>query len=301
MLGLVTHRSLGRRALSPHSTTHKRTLSWGSHSDWSVSHSAVHDRYTGIHANQIPIQNFKKNGEHPVQFRPVPYTFCTAHIFSCSPIVGWALPHQSLMTLPHQSLMMTMTNRHVYRAIWWRQLLTWDSLFPGETILYQVDKLTSTTSPFPPTTSHTWLIPYPAGPGRHWWLGGSFGESSTPWVRVVLSEGLCHFGQTLGLGFSRWISHCLTLWTLHCPQLHRAGNGKSPHLTSYSIRGQKHQCSTPISFCKWRSGPSPVRPPTPQDPRKLLLPSQLARWEMGWLPETQASSHAPPISVLASH
>lgn len=89
-----------------------------------------------------------------------------------------------------------MANRHVYRAIWWRQLLTWDSLFPGETILYQVDRLTRTTPPIPPPTSHTWFIPYPAGPGRHWWLGGSFGESSTPWVRVVLSEGLCHFGQT---------------------------------------------------------------------------------------------------------
>ena len=147
-----------------------------------------------------------------------------------------------------------------------------------------------------PPTSHTWLIPYPAGQGRHWWLGGSFGESSTPWVRVVLS-GLCYFGQTLGLGFS----HCFTLWTLHCPQLHRAGNGKSSHLISYSIQGQKHQCSIPISFCKWRSGPSPVGPPTPQDFRKLLLPSQLAKWEMGWLPETQASSHDPPILVLASH
>ena len=190
-----------------------------------------------------------------------------------------------------------MANIHIHRAIWWRPRLTWDSLFPGETILYQVDKLTSTTPPSPQqaTPDSSPILQDKEDIG-----GFSFGESSTPWVRVVLS-GLCYFGQTLGLGFSRWISHCLTLWTLHCPQLHRAGNGKSSHLISYSIQGQKHQCSIPISFCKWRSGPSPVGPPTPQDFRKLLLPSQLAKWEMGWLPETQASSHDPPILVLASH
>ena len=196
---------------------------------------------------------------------------------------------------------MTMANRHVYRAIWWRQLLTWDSLFQGETILYQVDRLTRTTPPIPPPTSHTWFIPYPAGPGRHWWLGGSFGESSTPWVRVVLTEGLCHFGQTSP---RHWVwgfpgEFPTVSLSEHCTVPSSTGQVMENRLTW--LRGQKHECSTPISFCKWRSGPSPVRPPIPQDPWKLLLPSQLARWEMGWLPETQASSHAPPILVLASH
>lgn len=77
----------------------------------------------------------------------------------------------------------------------------------------------------------------------------------------------------------------------HCTVPSSTGNGKSFHLISYSIQGQKHQCSIPISFCKWRSGPSPVRPPTPQDPRKLLLPSQLARWELACVSGSQPISH----------
>lgn len=99
----------------------------------------------------VTVHHWRKSGQEPRgrngsrdYARKLPtgliHMACSAYFLIQPSHLSWMAPSTAVWAFPHKSLIKKVSNREIHRLIWWRNFLSWSSLFPDNQDSYQAEK-----------------------------------------------------------------------------------------------------------------------------------------------------------------